>query len=77
MNELYFLIRYIPFWAIPALIIGAECTYVFWVRKKKKPMTAFAVVALVGLLANIFYWIAGGPEKSVQYVMNFVWYLTR
>jgi hypothetical protein len=68
MTELYFFARHTPFWAIPLLVLGAEFGYLFWLKKKKKMSTIFLMLSLVGLLCNIFYIWAGGPEKSVKYL---------
>jgi hypothetical protein len=68
MIELFTLVRHTPFWAIPLIVIGLEFAYIFWLRKKKKTAYFFCSFALVGLLAVSFYWWAGGPDKSVQFL---------
>lgn len=77
MDEIYFLVRYTPFWSIPGLLIGGEFAYLFWIRKKKKWLTVCSVVAIFCLLATLGYYIAGGPEKSVKKLMDIVWFFTR
>ena len=49
----------------------------YWVRKKKKKMMGFGIVTSFALVATVFYWIAGGPEKSVDLVKDIVWFYTR
>lgn len=68
MVEVLFLVRHIPFWGVPFLILGAEFAYLFWLRKKKTSAILWAIVSFVGLLSICFYIWAGGPEKSVKYV---------
>ncbi len=77
MDEIYFLVRYTPFWSIPALLISGEFSYLFWIRKKKKWMMGCSVVAFLSLLATLMYYMSGGPEKSVKKLMDVVWYFTR
>lgn len=72
MDEIYFLVRYTPFWSIPLLIIGSEFTYIAWIRKKKKWFIAASITASIALVMSIFYYWAGGPEKSVRFVMDIV-----
>ncbi len=77
MDEIYFLIRYTPFWSIPVFIISAEFTYLLWLRKKKKWVLMFSIFAILSFICTVFYYINGGPEKSVQKMMNLVWFFTR
>tara|TARA_Y100000385_G_C12949973_1_gene575043 strand:+ start:704 stop:937 length:234 start_codon:yes stop_codon:yes gene_type:complete len=72
MDEIYFLTRYIPFWAIPGVMIGGEFAYLFWIRKKKKSTMISLTVASISFVCLIYYFWAGGPEKSVQYLMKLV-----
>ncbi|MFT6632317.1 MAG: hypothetical protein ACJAS4_002280 [Bacteriovoracaceae bacterium] len=77
MEEIYFLIRFTPFWSIPILLISGEFAYLFWIRKKKKWMMICAGIAFFNFCMTIIYYINGGPEKSVQKMMDLVWYFTR
>lgn len=71
MQEIYFLARHTPFWAVPLLVLGGEFAYMFWLKKKKKSAYAFLFIALLGLLATSFYVWAGGPEKTVKVIKKF------
>ena len=66
MQEIYFLARHIPFWAIPLIILGGEFGYMFWLKKKKKSATMCFIIAFIGFSATTFYVWAGGPSKSVK-----------
>jgi hypothetical protein len=68
MNEIYFLTRHTPFWAIPLIILGAEFGYAFWIKKKKKSAYFCLLIAFLGLSFTSFYYWAGGPEKSVKFL---------
>lgn len=72
MSEIYFLIRYIPFWAVPMLLLALEFSYVFWLRKKKKAVFVTSIIAAVSFFSLVFYYWAGGPESAVKMVMR--WY---
>ncbi len=68
MQEIFFLARHIPFWAVPLIIIGAEFAYLFWIRKKKATFFVCLIFAFIGIFSNCFYIWAGGPEKSVKII---------
>jgi hypothetical protein len=68
MQEVYFLARHTPFWAVPLIVLGLEFAYLFWLKKKKSGVTVCLIVALVGALAVGYYVWAGGPEKSVKII---------
>ncbi|MDA8793914.1 hypothetical protein N9N67_11755, partial [Bacteriovoracaceae bacterium] len=70
----YFFIRHTPFWAVPIILISAEFSYVFWIRKKKKSLVFFISIAFMSLIFLIFYIYAGGPEKSVKKAIDLMWY---
>lgn len=66
MQELYYLARHVPFWAIPLIIMGGEFAYLFWLRKKKRSAIFCLIFAFIGFVSIIFYVWAGGPSKSVK-----------
>ena len=66
MSEVYFLLRHIPFWATPFIIIGGEMAYFFWLRKKKRLSLLFLSFLVIGIVSNSYYFWAGGPDKSVK-----------
>lgn len=68
MQEIYFLARHTPFWAVPLILMGAEFAYLFWLKKKKASATVCLIFMLVGLFSTGFYIWAGGPEKSVKVI---------
>jgi len=66
MNDLYFIIRHTPFWAIPIMVLAGEFGYMFWLKKKKKTATFCLMLAAISTAACAFYFWQGGPEKSVN-----------
>lgn len=68
MQELFFMARHIPFWAIPLVLISGEFAYLFWLRKKKKLALFCLLLCFLGLGCNVFYIYAGGPEHSVKII---------
>jgi hypothetical protein len=68
MQEVYFLARHTPFWAIPLLVLGTEFAYLFWLRKKKSTVIFCLLIAFIGAVSTGFYIYAGGPEKSVKII---------
>jgi len=68
MQEIYFLARHTPFWAVPLILMGGEFAYLFWLKKKKASFTLCLIVMLIGCFSTGFYIWAGGPEKSVKVI---------
>lgn len=68
MNEVYFLVRHTPFWAVPLVVLSAEFGYMYWLRKKKKAAILCLMLALIGTATCGFYFWQGGPEKSVKFI---------
>lgn len=71
MLELFFfLLRYTPFWAIPLIFISGEFGLRYFL-KKKRPVYIFCLgVIFFSFLFLAFYFYAGGPEKSVRYIIK-------
>lgn len=72
MNEIYFLVRYTPFWAVPILLMSLEFAYLFWLRKKKRLIAFCIILNSISIIALAYYYWAGGPEESVKYLMKLV-----
>jgi hypothetical protein len=72
MDVILFLARHTPFWAVPMGLISAEFVYIFWFRDKKKLSVFFTFLGFVCLCAASCYFWAGGPEKFVKVVIEFV-----
>lgn len=69
-DALFFLVKYIPFWAIPIGVLCVPFGYVYWIKDVRK--ISFLFVAL-GSLCGIFtlYWIlTGGPNRSVKFIIE-------
>ncbi|MEX0798772.1 MAG: hypothetical protein WEB87_04380 [Bacteriovoracaceae bacterium] len=77
MDNIYFLVRFTPFWAVPLALIAAEFSYIFWIRKKKKRVFACLVLTFFALGCLVFYYWAGGPEKSVEFLIDVIHFFTR
>ncbi|MCM2350654.1 MAG: hypothetical protein NDI69_11595 [Bacteriovoracaceae bacterium] len=68
MQEIYFLARHTPFWAVPLIVLGGEFAYLFWLKRRKASVFLCLIIVLIGLSATSFYIWAGGPEKSVKFI---------
>ena len=68
MQEIYFLARHTPFWAVPLIVLGGEFAYLFWLKRRKAAVALCLIIAFIGLVSTSFYIWTGGPEKSVRYL---------
>jgi amino acid permease len=66
MDIVTFFLRHTPFWAIPLIFICVEFALLFKVKENIKAASYFAGVAVLCALALVYYYVAGGPEKSVD-----------
>lgn len=71
MTEIYFLVRHTPFWAIPMLILCTEFGYMYWLKKKNTNVRLCLGLGLFAMSALVWYYAAGGPDKSVRKLLFF------
>lgn len=72
MDEVYFVVRFTPFWSIPLMLLGMEFAYLFWLRKKKKLIAICSFIAVFSLLSTVYYYWAGGPVGAVKKLSKIV-----
>lgn len=60
------MLRHTPFWAVPMVMICAQFARLYWSREFRKTGACFALGSGVSLLFIIFYFAAGGPEKTPE-----------
>jgi hypothetical protein len=70
LNEMVFLIRHTPFWAIPMLVVSIEFAYLNWLKKKKMYSQVCGLFGAVALCFIVYYYWAGGPERAVRKFMR-------
>ena len=70
MQYLYFLVRYIPFWAVPLFMISCQFAYVYWLKSLKKIAIVFFGLGFFCLGLIVFYFYVGGGEHVVHFVQN-------
>ena len=75
MNHIYFLVRYIPFWAVPLLIISGEFAYVSWLRGLKRSFFFFMSLVLFCSALLLYYYWSGGPRGAVENLMKGLYYI--
>lgn len=66
MEWIYFVIRYIPWWAAPMLTMCSYFSYIYALKKIRYPSFFFAVLALVSMAFLIYYVYVGNPERAVE-----------
>jgi hypothetical protein len=54
--------------------MGGEFAYLFYMRKKMKRFLFCMLIALFSSAALAFYYWAGGPERSVKFIMDAIRY---
>ncbi len=72
MDLAYFMLRYIPFWGVPLMIICAEFGYIFWLKSYLKVSITFACITAFCLVMTVFYYWVGGPDHAVKAFSNII-----
>lgn len=72
MDFVYYLIKYIPFWAVPIWLICIEFAYIFWLKSIRR--VSFIFIGIGGCMPFFigFYYYAGGPDGAVKLFMDIV-----
>ena len=58
-----FLLRYIPFWAVPLGLISAHFTYLYWLKDYRDIAYFWAVIVLFCLTLVAVFLLMGGPDQ--------------
>ena len=66
MDIIYFILKYIPFWAVPIALISAEFGYIYWLKSLKKISITFLITAFFCVISIVYYYLAGGPIGAVK-----------
>jgi hypothetical protein len=76
LDVVYFLLRYVPFWAIPLIIIFLQLAYLYWLKGIRIFFYLLVGLSCFLFLVVIFYIYAGGPDGTVRYFNELVGILT-
>jgi len=70
MDALFFIVKYIPFWAVAIIFIAGPFGYLFWIKDIPKLVYLCLFLCFVSFV-SVIYWIwAGGPQKSVDFLIQ-------
>jgi hypothetical protein len=72
MDLLGFFTRHTPFWSIPMAFIAFEFGYKYWLKRRKVVYRTCFFIGLCGLSMTAIYIWAGGPEKTPEKVLHFL-----
>jgi hypothetical protein len=61
-----FILKYIPFWAIPMALISLHFGYLYWLKDFKEMAYAWGIITLFCLTSTALYFVIGGPDQIVQ-----------
>ncbi|MCP4914276.1 MAG: hypothetical protein GY909_14280 [Oligoflexia bacterium] len=72
LDIIFFIVKYIPFWSVPSIMIGLQFGYIYWLKDVFHLAYAFYSLAGFSLLSIIYYIYAGSPEKAVSILDNMI-----
>lgn len=67
-----YLLKYIPFWAVPVLILSLQFGYIFYVKEIKKVYIPCFSLAVISSFLILYYLYAGSPVRSPGYFYQFI-----
>jgi hypothetical protein len=71
MDIVFFIVKYIPFWAVPTFVIAGYFAYLYWIKDIREIAIVFCGVAFLSF-ASLSYWIfTGGPTGSIEFIQEF------
>ena len=72
MDQIAFMVRYIPFWAIPLAFISVEFGFRYWLKGRKRVYRFCFFLTIFSFVMTCLYFWAGGPEKTARIILNFL-----
>ena len=61
-----FIIKYIPFWAVPMGFISTHFAYLYWLKDFREMAYVWAAITLFCLTLVAVYFFIGGPDQIIQ-----------
>lgn len=61
-----FILKYIPFWAVPMGLMSFHFGYLYWLKDFRELAYIWAGILLFCLTSIVIYFIIGGPDHIVQ-----------
>lgn len=66
LDILIFILKYIPFWAVPMGLMSANFAYLYWLKDYREFAYVWLVLTLFCLTSVAVYFVIGGPDRIVQ-----------
>ncbi|MFA6238973.1 MAG: hypothetical protein WC635_16670 [Bacteriovorax sp.] len=61
-----FILKYIPFWAVPMGLTSAHFAYLYWLKDYREIAYVWGFSTLFCLTSVGIYFVIGGPDQIVQ-----------
>ena len=69
-DAVYFIVRYIPFWAIPTLLICGQFAYIYWLKEVRWVSIVLIVCCVIALISLVYYMFAGSPHDAAALIRD-------
>lgn len=66
LDVFLFILKYIPFWAVPMTLIGSHFAYLYWLKDYREMAYVWMAITLFCLTSVAIYFVIGGPDQIVQ-----------
>lgn len=72
LDILIFILKYIPFWAVPMGLMSANFAYLYWLKDYREFAYVWLALTLFCLTSVGVYFVIGGPDRIVQTFIHII-----
>jgi hypothetical protein len=66
MHFIFILIHYLPFWAVPILLLSIEFALIYHLKGLRFPMLLCSLMGTVCFVLLVIYFMSGSPDEATR-----------
>jgi len=67
-----FIVKFIPFWAVPMILISIHFAYLYWLKDFREMTYVWGAITLFCLTSIVLYFALGGPDQIVVTLLKII-----
>ncbi len=72
LDVVLFIVKYIPFWAVPIGLMSIHFAYLYWLKGYREVSYIWGGIVLFCLTSVVFYLILGGPDQITSTITHII-----
>lgn len=72
LDVVLFILKYIPFWAVPLGLMSAHFAYLYWLKDYREVAYVWGGILLFCLTSVIIYLLMGGPDQIGLFITHII-----